>query len=114
MSFSYFEIVYGFNPLTYVDILPLLTNEHANLDGKKKKADFVKGLHARVRANISKKNEQYAKQANKVPLKVVFQPGWVWVHMYKEMFPTQRKSKLQPREDGLFQVLKQINDNAYK
>jgi hypothetical protein len=34
--------------------------------------------------------------------------------MRKEWFPTQRKSKLLPRGDGLFQVLERINDNAYK
>jgi len=46
---------------------------------------------------------------------VVFQPGdWVWVHMRKERFPNQRKSKLQPHGDGPFQVLERINDNAYK
>jgi hypothetical protein len=32
----------------------------------------------------------------------------------KERFPNQRKSKLQPRGDGSFQVLERINDNAYK
>jgi len=39
---------------------------------------------------------------------------WVWVHMRKERFPVQRKSKLQPRGDGPFQVLEKINDYAYK
>ena len=73
-SYSPFEVVYGFNPLTPLDILPLPTNEHANLDGKKK-ADFVKDLHAKVRANIEKKNEQYARQTNKGRVKVVFKPG---------------------------------------
>jgi len=34
--------------------------------------------------------------------------------MRKERFPNQRKSKLQPRGDGSFQVLERINDNAYK
>jgi hypothetical protein len=34
--------------------------------------------------------------------------------MRKERFPNQRKSKLQPRGDGPFQVLERINDNAYK
>jgi len=34
--------------------------------------------------------------------------------MRKERFPTQRKSKLQRRQDGPFQVLEKINDNAYK
>jgi len=113
-SYSPFEVVYGFNPLTPLDILPFPTNEFTNLDGKKK-ADFVRELHARVRANIEKRNEQYAKQANKGRVKVIFEPGdWVWVHMRKERFPTQRKFKLQPRGDGPFQVLERINDNAYK
>ena len=58
---------------------PSPPNEHANLDGKEK-VDFVKELHASVQANIERKNEQYAKQANKGHLKVVFQPrDWVWV-----------------------------------
>ena len=34
--------------------------------------------------------------------------------MRKERFPEQRKSKLQPRGNGPFQVLERINDNAYK
>jgi hypothetical protein len=46
---------------------------------------------------------------------VVFEPrDWVWLHIRKERFPSQRKSKLLPRGDGPFQVLKRINDNAYK
>ena len=36
------------------------------------------------------------------------------VHMRKERFPAQRKSKLQPRGDRHFKVLEKINDNAYK
>jgi hypothetical protein len=30
------------------------------------------------------------------------------------MIPAHRKSKLQPRGDGSFQILERINDNAYK
>ncbi|KAF7834890.1 putative gag-pol polyprotein [Senna tora] len=45
-SFSPFEIVYGFNPLTPLDMLPLPSSEQTNLDGKKK-AKFVQGLHAK-------------------------------------------------------------------
>jgi len=30
------------------------------------------------------------------------------------MIPAHRKSKLQPRGDGSFQILEMINDNAYK
>jgi hypothetical protein len=88
-GFSLFEIVYGFNPLTPMDLIPLPLEEKVSLDGETK--------------------------ANKGCKLVVFQPGdWVWVHMRKERFPNQRKSKLQPRGDGPFQGLEKINDNAYK
>jgi len=39
---------------------------------------------------------------------------WVWVHMRKERFPEQRRSKLMPQKDGPFQIVEMINDNAYK
>jgi hypothetical protein len=48
---SPFEIVYGFNPLTPLDLSPLPLTEHVNLDGKKK-ADFVKQIHEKARLNI--------------------------------------------------------------
>ena len=68
-----------------------------------------------VKQQIKKKNEQYAVVANKGIRRVVFHPGdQVWVHMPKERFPTQQKSKLQPRGNGLFQVFAKFNDNAYK
>ncbi|XP_043809052.1 uncharacterized protein LOC122722418 [Manihot esculenta] len=61
-GYSPFEVVYGFNPLTVLDLMPL-------------------------------------------PL--------IWIHMRKERFPTQKKSKLDARGDGPYQVLKRIDDNAY-
>jgi hypothetical protein len=113
-DFSPFEIVYGFNPLTPLDLLPLLVNERTSLDGQKK-AEMVKKLHESVRQHIEKKNEQYANKANKGRRQVIFEPGdWVWVHMRKERFPARRRSKLHPRGDDPFQVLERINDNAYK
>jgi len=36
------------------------------------------------------------------------------IHPRKERLSEQRKSKLQPRGDGTFQVLEKINGNAYK
>jgi hypothetical protein len=89
-------------------------NERTSLDGQKK-AEMVKKLHESVRQHIEKKNEQYANKANKGRRQVIFEPGdWVWVHMRKKRFPARRRSKLHPREDGPFQVLERINDNAYK
>lgn len=113
-NYSPFEIVYGFNPLTPLDLMPLPVDECANLDGERK-AELVKQLHEKVRLHIERRTKQYATQANKGRKKVVFEPGdWVWVHMRKERFPAQRRSKLQPRGDGPFQVVARINDNAYK
>ena len=112
--YSPFEIVYGFNLLTPLDLSPLLMHEYSNLDGAKK-LDFVKQFYEKVRQNIEKRNEQTANHHNKGRRQVVFEPGdWVWLHMHKERFPSQRHSKLQPRGDGPFQVVARISDNAYK
>ena len=62
-NFSPFEIVYGFNPLTPLDLLPLPINEMTSLDGEKK-AETVKKLHESVQKHIKKKNEKYATKAN--------------------------------------------------
>ena len=113
-NFSPFEIVYGFNPLTPLDLLLLSINERTSLDGQKK-AEMVKKPHESVWRHIEKKNEQYATKANKSRRLVIFEPGnWIWVHMRKERFLARRQSKLHPRGDGPFQVLERINDNAYK
>ncbi|KAH9698008.1 hypothetical protein KPL71_023835 [Citrus sinensis] len=109
-KFSPFEIVYGFNPLTPLDLLPLLLMSVLVWMVKRKL-----NLHERTHQHIEKRTEQYATQANKGRKQVVFQPGdWVWVHMRKERFLAQRRSKLLPRGDGPFQVVARINDNAYK
>ncbi|PKI52813.1 hypothetical protein CRG98_026813 [Punica granatum] len=114
IKFSPFEVVYGFNPLTPLDLTPLPIGEIVSLDGKRK-AELVKKIHEKVRNHILHKNEQATTRANKGRKHVTFEPGdCVWVHFRKERFPSQRKSKLNPREDGPFQVLEKINDNAYK
>jgi hypothetical protein len=46
---------------------------------------------------------------------VLFEPrDLVWIHLRKERFLDQHKSKLMSRGDGPFRVLAKINDNAYK
>lgn len=90
-KFSPFEIVYGFNPITPLDLISLPVSERLNPDGQKK-AEFVRNLHERVKVNIEKKNLQYTKQANKGRKKMVFEKGdWVWLHLRKERFPEKRR-----------------------
>ncbi|CAM8885176.1 unnamed protein product [Rhodiola kirilowii] len=112
-KFSPFEIVYGFNPETPIDLISL---PHVVYSSKgETRADFVKKLHQKVTNNLEEKIEKYKQQADKHRKEVTFEPGdWVWLHMRQERFPDKRKSKLAPRGDGLFQVLEKINDNAYK
>ncbi|KAF8083374.1 hypothetical protein N665_0777s0001 [Sinapis alba] len=60
----------------------------------------------------TKKCVKHAKQGRR---EKVFEVGdQVWVHLRKERFPNERKSKLMPRIDGPFEVIKKINNNAYK
>ena len=87
-KFLPFEIVYGFNPLTPLDLTSLPLSERANLDGKKK-TGFVKQIHEKTRLNIEKMMEHYAKQANKGRRKLIFELKY-WVWLPKERFSTQR------------------------
>ena len=113
-KFCPFEIVYGFKPTAPIDLLPLSMQECVNFDASKR-AEFVKKLHDQAKANIEKMTKLYEKHANKGRKKMLFEPGdLVWVHLRKDRFPEQRKSKLQPRADGPFKVLRKINDNAYE
>ena len=102
-KFCPFEIVYGFKPTAPIDFLPLPMQERVNFDASKR-AEFVKNIHDRARANIEKMTKMYEKRTNKGRKKMLFEPGdLVWMHLRKDRFPEQRKSKLQPRVDGPFQ-----------
>ena len=79
------------------------------------KVDLVKKLHKQVKERIENQNAKVASHVDKGRKPMIFQPrDWVWVHFCKERFPLQRKSKINPRGDGPFQILERINDNAYK
>ncbi|CAL1359601.1 unnamed protein product [Linum trigynum] len=111
---SPFELVYGFNPLTPLDLTPLPLKEQVNMDGAKK-AEFVKNLHEKARLNIEMRMEQIMKNVNRNRKPRSFEVGdWVWVHLRKERFPHQRRSKLLPRSEGPFQVISKVGNNAYK
>jgi hypothetical protein len=109
-----FEVVYGFKPITPLDLLPLPIHERTNMEASKR-ADFVRKIHEKTKEAIEKKGKYVADRVNKKRKEVLFRPGdMVWVHFRKDRFPTLRKSKLMPRGAGPFRVLEKINDNAYK
>ena len=111
---SPFEVVYGRNPTTPLDLIPQPPKVQEDYEGAAR-AEFVRSLHDQVRRTLEHRTEQYVRQANKHRKEVLFEPGdLVWVHLRKDRFPTLRQSKLQPRADGPFRVLEKLNDNAYR
>lgn len=57
-NFSPFEVVYRFNPLTPLDLILLPFKEQTSMDGRKK-VEFVRQLHEKVRQHIERKIKQY-------------------------------------------------------
>jgi hypothetical protein len=111
---SPFKVVYGFDPRTPLDILPLPINERVHVDAKER-AEFILQMHETTRLSIEKMNEKYKIAGSKGRKEVKLDVGdLVWLHLRKDRFPELRKSKLMPRADGPFKIIEKINDNAYK
>jgi hypothetical protein len=109
-----FEIVYGFKPIAPIVLLPLPLQERTNMEASECVA-YIKKIHEKTKEAIELKAVRKATSMNKHRKKMLFEPGdLVWIHLRKERFPEQRKSKLMPRGDGPFRVLAKINNNAYK
>nr|KYP34762.1 Transposon Ty3-I Gag-Pol polyprotein [Cajanus cajan] len=114
-NLSPFEVVYGFNPITPLHLLPLPSTPSLFHKEGVSRADFIKKYHEKIKSQIENQTQKYAKYNNKGRKKITFEVrDWVWLHLRKDRFPTQRMSKLNPRGDGPFQVIQKINDNAYK
>ena len=111
---SPFEVVYGSNPLSPLDILPLPLQECINLDASAC-VTHLKKMHEDTRNTIECQVQRLATKLNFNKQPMVFNIGdQVWLHLRKDHFPQERKSKLHPRADGPFKVLARYNDKAYK
>jgi len=109
-----FEIVYGFKAIAPIDLLPLPLQERTYMEASKRAA-YITKVHEKTKEAIELKSERKAASMNKHRKKVLFEPrNLIWIHLRKDLFRQQHKSKLLPRGDGLFRVLEKINDNAYK
>ena len=69
-----FEVVYGRNPLTPVDLTPRPMKDNESFEASTR-AEFVKLLHERTRAQLERKTAQYKAQADKGRRNVQFEEG---------------------------------------
>nr|XP_043611666.1 uncharacterized protein LOC122583313 [Erigeron canadensis] len=114
ISKSPFEICYGVNPLTPIDLIPFLFEPKTSIETEAR-AKEIKKIHQQVKARIEKTNADYKVRANKHRKQSSFAPGdLVWVHLRKERFPSRRKNKLMPRAEVPFKILERYGENAYK
>ena len=107
--------MYDFNLLTPLDLLLLSNPQDFIHKERASKEEFVRKLHEKVKMQMQQQSERYAKERNWGKRELIFEEGdWVWLHLSKDIFPKQRKSKFNSRDDRPFQVLKTINNNTYQ
>jgi len=71
-NISPFEVVYGFNPLTPLDLLPLPNPQAFVYKEGVIKAEFVKKMHEKVKLQIQQQTEKYVKYNNKGKREIIF------------------------------------------
>ena len=74
---SPFMIVYGFEPSTTLDLLPLPLHEQVNMDIEKR-AKNMKKLHEDTRATIEAQVQRQAAKLNKNKKPMIFKEGDCW------------------------------------
>ena len=72
---SPFEVVYGFNPLTPLDLIPLpLDTSFIHKEGEST-SEFVKKLHERVKNQIENQTKMYSTKGNRGRKELVLNEG---------------------------------------
>ena len=78
---SPFEVVYGFNPLTPIDLVPIPTSFDYVHKEEVSKSKFVKDLSEKIRQKIQHQTTRYIKYNNKGRREVIFcEEDLVWLH----------------------------------
>jgi len=84
---SPFEVVYGFNPLTPLDLLPLPSSFDFVHKLGVSKSKFIKDFHEKVKSQNQGQMEKIANSKNKGKRVRSFNEGdLVWLHLRKEDF----------------------------
>ena len=72
-------------------------------------------MHEDTRHTIERQVQRLATKLNVNKQPMIFNTGdLVWLHLRKDHFPNERKSKLLPQADGPFKVLACYNNDAHK
>ena len=78
-------------------------------------ASYIKKMHEDTRNIIERQVQRLESKLNVNKQPMIFNIGdLLRLHLRKERFPNECKSKLLPRADGPFKVLARYNNNAYK
>ncbi|GKB17811.1 zinc finger, CCHC-type containing protein [Tanacetum coccineum] len=81
---SPFEVVYGRNPITPLELAPISVTEPTNGDAEQK-ATYIKQLHQQIREQILHHNKQYDARANKHRKCIIYKEGdMVWIYLRKD------------------------------
>ena len=93
---SPFEVVYGFNPLSPLDILSVPHQELTNMNASAR-AEFMKIMHNDTRLTIERKVQRHTDKVNFTKKPTVFiTDDLVWVNLRKDHFSKECKFKLLP------------------
>jgi len=85
---SPFQVVYGTNPCTPLDLTLIPSSTKFSWEADKRVKE-IQELHAKVRERIEKFNEHNKVQANKHRIDVQFKPeDLMWIQLRKERFPS--------------------------
>jgi hypothetical protein len=109
-----FEVVYGSNPASVLDLapLPIPKKVHPKVE---EMTTIMQQVHQQVKAKFEATNTRYKTADDQHRKKVTFEVGdLVWVLITKDRRPNGQYSKLRKRKYGPCKILRKINPNAYE